>query len=139
MKIQLHQLHLSIPLLLRVSFLKTSILLQLVRDLSPVSVPLYLNLAKLTDAERAATNAATRLVAKRLATAARARKYRASLTEEQKTERRRKDAQRHQMNYTLQRIQKRVASTDFTDEHIPEVNTHNILKTFSLLLKLTIQ
>ena len=89
---------------------------------SPVSVPL----SSTPNEDRAAK--------RRLAAAEQKRKYRASLSEEKKEEIRVKDAQRKNMQYSLQRIQRRVASTDFTQEHIPEVNIpkQNILLLLNL-------
>jgi hypothetical protein len=66
--------------------------------------------------------------------AERIRIHRASLTDEQRTEIRRKATQRQQMNRSLQLIQKRVASTDFTHEDIYEVIIHKHYILLSLKL-----
>ena len=53
--------------------------------------------------------------------AERKRIYRASLTEEKKSEQRAKDAQRRSMERSLKKIAARVASTDFSEEEHPQV------------------
>ena len=109
---------------------------------TPVSVPHQPNT---TNEDRAA--------ARRLASAERVRKYRASLSEEKKAQIREKDNARKRLHIeslsveqrtemrrknalckSLQRIKKRVASTDFTYEEISEVNIHK--QHILLLLKL---